>query len=405
MVTQLDHDANVTPWVVAAEERGVAVDRALIRLEDGTLDYEHLESLLDRRTRLVAVTAASNGWAPQSTSPGWPGPPTEWGRWSTWTPSITLPTTAWTSEPSATCSSPRRTSSSDPTPACWSGGCKCSRSSMPTGSDRRRRLRLESGRRVPRASSLAGVTAAVDYLASLGSRAGGSGDRRALLDTGMAAVRDHEAGLSRRFLDGLQSMSGIRARSGRCRPPLPHLRPRDCGRHPGDVCASLAERSVFAWAGHYYALEPMQALGVLDRGGLVRIGFVHHHRRRSRSGPGGVGEDQRLIGGALLTAAPVRGGGAQRAEGGSAGLDTAVPLPRCSAAGPPRGWIWIGCRLPSAVCRLWLRLPSSVSTQNPEPMTHNCERSEQLPTSPHASSQAGRRVAEWLEPPTWVSPR
>ena len=95
------------------------------------------------------------------------------------------------------------------------------------------------------------------------------------LDTGMAAVRDHEAGLSRRFLDGLQSMSGVRARSGRCRPPLPHLRPRDCGRHPDDVCASLAERGVFAWAGHYYALEPMQALGVLDRGGLVRIGFVH----------------------------------------------------------------------------------------------------------------------------------
>ena len=60
VVTQLDHDANVTPWVLAAEERGAVVDRARILIEDGTLDYDHLESLLGERTRLVAVGAASN---------------------------------------------------------------------------------------------------------------------------------------------------------------------------------------------------------------------------------------------------------------------------------------------------------------------------------------------------------
>jgi selenocysteine lyase/cysteine desulfurase len=120
------------------------------------------------------------------------------------------------------------------------------------------------------------VTAAVDYLASLGRMGGGSGDRSALLDTGMAAVRDHESGLSRRFLDGLQSMSGVRVHGpADVAPRCPTFALEIAGRHPGDVCASLAERGVFAWAGHYYALEPMQALGVLDRGGLVRIGFVH----------------------------------------------------------------------------------------------------------------------------------
>ena len=153
VVTQLDHDANVTPWVVAAEERGVAVDRALIRLEDGTLDYEHLESLLDRSHPAGGGDRGVQRIGHRGRRrPGGRGrPPSGGAGLRGRRPSHSPPPR--TSEPSApTCSSPRRTSSSDPTPACWSGGCKCSRSSMPTGSDRRRRLRLESGRRVPRAS-------------------------------------------------------------------------------------------------------------------------------------------------------------------------------------------------------------------------------------------------------------
>ena len=124
--------------------------------------------------------------------------------------------------------------------------------------------------------SIAGVTAAIDYLASLGRMIGGNGDRRALLDAAMAAVTDHEAGLSRRFLAGLQSISGVKVHGpGTATPRCPTFALEVEGLHPTDVVVALADRGVFAWAGHYYAIEPMKALGVLDRGGLVRIGFVH----------------------------------------------------------------------------------------------------------------------------------
>jgi selenocysteine lyase/cysteine desulfurase len=48
-------------------------------------------------------------------------------------------------------------------------------------------------------------------------------------------------------------------------------------RSPEQVAAFLAERGIFVWSGHYYAIEPMRVLGLLDWGGAVRIGFVHYH--------------------------------------------------------------------------------------------------------------------------------
>jgi selenocysteine lyase/cysteine desulfurase len=49
------------------------------------------------------------------------------------------------------------------------------------------------------------------------------------------------------------------------------------GHTPVDVTKRLAAEGIFTWAGHYYAVEPMRALGLLDAGGAVRIGFVHYH--------------------------------------------------------------------------------------------------------------------------------
>src|ERR1051326_4120661 len=60
LVTDLDHDANVTPWVMAARDRGASVKQVRIRPDDCTLDLGDLESKLSRRTRLVAVGCASN---------------------------------------------------------------------------------------------------------------------------------------------------------------------------------------------------------------------------------------------------------------------------------------------------------------------------------------------------------
>jgi cysteine desulfurase family protein (TIGR01976 family) len=278
VVTQLDHDANVSPWVIAAEERGVTVDRARIRVEDGTLDYDHLESLLTERTRLVAVAAASNAlgtvvdvtrvsaaanlvgalvyvdavhFVPHhrvdigalgadllvASAYKFFGPHTGalTGRLQ-----LLEELDAYRLRPAPTVA-----------PGKWETGTQSF-------------------------ESLAGVTAAVDYLASLGRFVGGTGERRALLDAAMAAVTDHETRLSRRFIDGVQSMSRVRLYGpAAVAPRCPTFALAVEGHDPVAVVAALADRGIFTWAGHYYAIEPMKALGVLDQGGLVRIGFVH----------------------------------------------------------------------------------------------------------------------------------
>src|SRR3712207_4565442 len=60
VVTALDHDANVSPWLLLARDHDLVVRQAPIRLEDVTLDHEGLEALLGERTRVVAFTLASN---------------------------------------------------------------------------------------------------------------------------------------------------------------------------------------------------------------------------------------------------------------------------------------------------------------------------------------------------------
>ena len=119
------------------------------------------------------------------------------------------------------------------------------------------------------------MTAAVDYLASIGRMAGGTGDRRALLDAGMAAVSDHEADSPVAFSAACKPCAVSVSTARRMSPPVVRHSPSNCRAPPKRRRHRLADRGVFAWAGHYYAIEPMKALGVLDRGGLVRIGFVH----------------------------------------------------------------------------------------------------------------------------------
>jgi cysteine desulfurase family protein (TIGR01976 family) len=122
--------------------------------------------------------------------------------------------------------------------------------------------------------SIAGVTAAVDYLASLGE---GPTRRKALVDA-MGRIGAHERALSTRFLDGAAALPGVTVHGvsgadGR----TPTFAVAVADRSARAVAEALGRDGVFVWDGHYYALEVMRHLGVLDSGGLVRIGFVHYN--------------------------------------------------------------------------------------------------------------------------------
>jgi len=272
VVTSLDHDANVTPWRLAAADRGVAVDMARFDSDTYRLEVESVERVLTDRTRLVAVTHASNALG-------------------------TIPDVAGIVEVAhaagalvyvdAVHYAPHgpidvRAIGADflvasaykfhgPHTGALYGRAELLeeleaykvRPAPDTGAEK-----WETG--TQSFESLAGVAAAVDYLASLGE----GEDRRARILDAHAAIERHVNALSRRFLDGLGdhiTLHGIPGVEGR----TPTFAITCAGRTPAEVAAHLASRGLYVWEGHYYAIEPMAQLGLLDQGGAVRIGFVH----------------------------------------------------------------------------------------------------------------------------------
>lgn len=265
VLTSLDHDANFTPWSMAADDAGVHVRVAEFDTSTGILDPEAVIEKIDESTRLVAVCLASNSLgtvvdiatiaeaahevgaivyvdavhgAPHleidvtalgcdvlvASAYKFFGPHTGilFGR-----PEVMGGLQAYKVRPAP----------SDP-PDKWETGTQSF-------------------------ESLAGVAAAVEYLESLGHGA-------------MAA---HETYLGQRFLDGLAGMSHVRLYGpGEMGPErVSTFAVAVEGVDPDSVASRMARAGIYVWSGHYYAVNVMDRLGVLDGGGLVRIGFVHYN--------------------------------------------------------------------------------------------------------------------------------
>jgi selenocysteine lyase/cysteine desulfurase len=125
----------------------------------------------------------------------------------------------------------------------------------------------------------AGWVAAVEYLADL---AGPVQDRRAKVASAFElAIARWELELSARFLEGVRAIPDVHlygiADVDRVHERTPTFAVRIGDRHPAETAKALAERGIFVWDGHYYALELMERLGLQETGGAVRIGFCHYN--------------------------------------------------------------------------------------------------------------------------------
>jgi selenocysteine lyase/cysteine desulfurase len=125
--------------------------------------------------------------------------------------------------------------------------------------------------------SLAGVAAAVEYLAEIGEGA----TRRERLVSAMERTNAYEQALSERFLRGATAVPGLKVYGitdlERLAERTPTFAVSLDGYTPEEVAAALGEQGIFVWHGHYYAVAVMERLGLLDEGGLVRIGFAHYN--------------------------------------------------------------------------------------------------------------------------------
>ncbi|MEV4101111.1 cysteine desulfurase-like protein [Nonomuraea sp. NPDC049649] len=273
VLSRLDHDANVRPWV----QTGATVRWAEVDPVTGELPVEQYADLIGPRTRLVAVTAASNvlGTRPDvaaicalaheagaltyvdgvHATPHGPVDMKALGadfyatsayKWSG--PHIG----AVVADPALleTVRPDKLASSADTVPERFEWGTAAF-------------------------ADLAGVTAAVDHLAAM---VPGTGTRRERLLASMAAAEAHELELFGHLLAGLESMPKVTLYGKPARRTATAYF-TVAGKTPREVAERLAAARVNVWNGHNYAWELTAALGIRDTGSAVRAGLVHYNDR------------------------------------------------------------------------------------------------------------------------------
>jgi cysteine desulfurase family protein (TIGR01976 family) len=286
VVTRLDHDANVAPWLAVAEDRGATV-RWLEPGDDGaTLDLDALDDVLGDRTRIVAVGLASNAL----------GTVTDVAR--VIRAAHAVGALAYVDAVHAAPHLPIDVRELDAdllvtSPYKFFGP----HSGMLFG--RRDLLERLAAYRVRPAGdalpgkwepgtanheALAGLLGTFAYLEQLGAAYGGAShaaDRRTRLRAAMTAIRDHERGLSAGVLERLATIPGLRLHGitdvARLDERVPTFSFTLQGHTPQAVAAHLASRAISVWDGDFYAWEVVRALGLEGSGGLVRIGLVHYN--------------------------------------------------------------------------------------------------------------------------------
>jgi cysteine desulfurase family protein (TIGR01976 family) len=296
VVTRLDHDANVSPWLLMAEDRGVTVRWAEIHDEDCTLDLRDLASKINSKTKLVAVGYASN-------AVGTINPVREIVQLAHAAGALTYVDAVHYT----------------PHGLIDVGALDCDFLVCSTYKffgphmgvlfgkrEHLKRFRPYKVRPLTDAipfrwefgtlnhECIAGITACVDYIADLGrpsdlssprpsspSAEGGKTERRAAIEAAYELIHQHERALTERAIAGLEKIPGLkiygitdRARfDERCGT----LAVRIENHTPLELATKLGERGIFTWDGNYYALNLTEHLDVEKSGGFLRIGLVHYN--------------------------------------------------------------------------------------------------------------------------------
>lgn len=292
VVTALDHDANIAPWT-DLEAAGAVIRTVDVDLADATLPLDSFARALSPRTKLVAVTHASNaiGTVP---------PVAEITRLAHERGALVFvdavqyaphgPIDVQKLDCDFLACSPYKFfgphagvlyGKAEHLTRLTPHKVKPSKDAIP--------YRWELG--TLSHESLAGVTAAVGYFQNIGEQFGGpfradyavSGyaGRRLTLKSAMAAIKAYEQTLSKRLITGLQSLSDVTIyglidfnRLDERLPTVAFTWPRLT---PRETAEYLASRGICVWSGNYYALRLMEAFGLEGSGGAVRVGLAHYN--------------------------------------------------------------------------------------------------------------------------------
>ncbi|MEM6513335.1 MAG: cysteine desulfurase-like protein [Pseudomonadota bacterium] len=290
IVTTMDHDANVHPWVTMAKEHGLTVRWLSFNTETYEFDSDDLASLLTDRTRLVCIGGAANLTGTLNDVTTLCSLAREAGAW-TFIDGVQSVPHVPTDVQAIGCD----------LLAC--SGYKFMGPHQGVLWGRREILEqlqayqlrpapqaipgnFETG--TPSFELMAGTTAAVDYYDWIGdtmaadflSQFDAFDGRRQRVHAALAALFDYEKHIASRLVSGLQSLPRVTVRGVTQSERMDHRVPTVAFTHgsksPATIAEALAADNIFVWNGHNYALELVKAIGCED-GGVVRVGPVHYN--------------------------------------------------------------------------------------------------------------------------------
>lgn len=271
VITELDHEANRGPWL-KLRERGIVVREVALR-RDGLLDRDDFAAQVGPRTRVVALGMASNALGTVTDVACARALCDDVGAWLVvdavhYAAHFPLDVEALGVD-FLLCSAYK-----------FYGphiGILYARPGLldELDTDRLRTQKQQAPYRIETGTlnhaAIAGVTAAIDYLATFGAGT----NRRARVMSAMRDIHDYETVLARRYYDAVRQLDGVSVYGpGFDDGPRAPTVSITCERHtPKDVAAHLAERGLQVWHGHFYAMRVLEVLDLAERGGLIRVGI------------------------------------------------------------------------------------------------------------------------------------
>ena len=284
VLSRMDHDANVEPWVLLARDHDLTVRWLPFDTESFEFDLSKLDDVLNDKTRLVCVGGASNFTGTINDVRSICRKARDAGAWSFIDAVQSVPHVVTDVQEID----------------CDFLVCSAYKFFGPHQGilwGRREVLEALEPYKVRPAPAtipwsfapgtashegMAGTAAAVDYFAWIGeSVSGGSGDRKSKLRAAMESIFDIEQSLSQQLTSGLQALPGVTVQGitahGRMTWRVPTVSFTHTAKAPAEIAKELAERNIFVWSGHNYAVEAAESLGILDSGGAVRVGPVHYN--------------------------------------------------------------------------------------------------------------------------------
>lgn len=283
VVTRMDHEGNVSPWLQLAEDRGLTVRFVPFSTLSWQVEEDALASVLSERTRLVALNYASNLTGSINRVKALAGIAKAAGAlvyvdavqfaphglvdvadlgcdflacssYKFFGPHMGI---VWGRRAALEMLSPYK--------------CRCSSDGLPE--------RFETG--TPQIELLAGLTATVDHFAALGAMVGETGARRKRIAAAYSASIAYEAALATRLIDGLSAVDGIVVHGitdpARIAERVPTVSFTVDGIRPDSLVRLIAAENIFVWSGHNYAWEIVHQLGIPADDGVVRIGAASYN--------------------------------------------------------------------------------------------------------------------------------